>query len=172
MSNIELQVLADLASQHSKILEIGSYLGRSTRAMADHTSGFVIACDNFKGPVDIVLTWKERAEIYEKFLANMGEHIQSGKVLPWKIDHRDMAEHISEAPKPPKYDMVFIDGSHKHEDISRDIQFASSVLEAGGLMCGHDYDLATPGVAMAVNQLLPGFTVVPESRIWCKTIES
>jgi len=165
----DLVFLANLASTHSKILELGSYLGSSTRVMADHTSGFVIACDSFHGPEELVLTWKERQAIYDTFIANMGEHIASGRVLPWKADHKTL--DFTQAPKPPKYDMVFIDGSHRHEDVLRDIQTALSVLEAGGTICGHDYDMGCPGVVMAVNELLQGFAVGEHTRIWWKVIE-
>jgi predicted O-methyltransferase YrrM len=164
MSNPELDFLASLAATHSKILELGSYLGRSTMALADNTSGFVIACDNFHGPKDLVLTWKERQEIYAKFIQNMGEHIASGKVLPWKADHNNL--DISQAPKPPKYDLIFIDGSHQPEDVSRDIKFALSVVEAGGTICGHDYYIGSPGVVIAVNEQLGNVEVGKNSRIW------
>lgn len=41
----ELEWIAEVASKSSNILELGSFLGRSTRVMCDNTSGFVTAVD-------------------------------------------------------------------------------------------------------------------------------
>jgi predicted O-methyltransferase YrrM len=168
MANQELEFLAELASTHKKILEIGSHYGRSTRAMADNTEGVVVACDHFRGPTDVIMCWKDREAIYDAFLKNMGEHIASGKVLPWKANHKSL--DIATSPVQPKFDMVFVDGQHDYDSVYRDIQFGLSVLETGGLICGHDYDITSPGVVMAVNGLIDGFTVGENTRIWLKEI--
>jgi hypothetical protein len=164
----DLAFLAHSACTHTKILELGSYYGRTTMAMADHTTGFVIACDSFKGPEDIVISWKERSAICDTFAANLSQHIASGRVLPWKADHGSL--DFANAPQPPKYDMVFIDGSHRYENVMRDIKTALSVLEPNGLLCGHDYDMGSPGVVQACTEILGTFNVAEHSRIWWKEI--
>jgi hypothetical protein len=165
MANQELDFLAELASTHKKILELGSYYGRSTRAMADNTEGYIVAYDHFRGPSDVIMCWKDREAVYDTFIKNMGEHITSGKVIPWKANHKDKS-----LPYPQTFDMVFVDGQHDYDSVYRDIQFGLSVLEPGGLICGHDYDITTPGVVMACNNLLEGFAVGPNTRIWYKEI--
>jgi hypothetical protein len=184
MANQELEFLAELASKHKKILELGSYYGRSTRAMADNTEGFVIACDHFHGPSDVIMCWKDREAVYDAFIKNMGEHIASKKVVPWKANHKEITKEqlnnviadnfgsitLPAEVRPTGIDMVFVDGQHDYDSVYRDIQFGLSVLEQGGVICGHDYDITSPGVVMACNNLLEGFAVGPNTRIWYKEI--
>jgi hypothetical protein len=167
----EVHALADFASQHHVILEIGSYLGKSTRALADNTDGVVVACDNFKGPKDIVITWKERQNIYERFVANMGEHITNRKVIPWVINHEEMTKAaLCELLEGRRPDMCYIDGSHKEKDIARDIEFCMSVMD-GGLLAGHDFQLGCPDVMKAVTERLGMVDVVAGTSIWWKKLD-
>lgn len=94
----------------------------------------------------------------------MGEHIASGKVLPWRTNHRHLK--IEDAPRPPKYDLVFIDGGHNYSDAFRDIQFAISVVESGGTICGHDYDIGSPGVVQATQELFSHVNRFQNTRMW------
>ena len=76
MSPAELQWLAEQAIKHYRIVEIGSHLGRSTRALADNTPGTVYAVDTWYGPMDISIPIWEREKIYDQFLANMNGLIE------------------------------------------------------------------------------------------------
>src|SRR5579864_9220071 len=49
MSEDEISWLAEQASSHSRIVEIGSWTGRSTLALAQNTQGTVWAIDNWLG---------------------------------------------------------------------------------------------------------------------------
>jgi predicted O-methyltransferase YrrM len=65
-----------------------------------------------------------------------------------------------------RFDSVFIDGVHNYEQVSADILEWRPLLKPGGLLCGHDYSVAFPGVMDAVNELCDGFAVAPGTRIW------
>lgn len=162
MSLEELEWLADTANRYIKIVEIGSYLGRSTRAMADNTPGWVIAIDDWKGPRDVLL--EDRSTLYEQFMQNMNGLIESGKVIALRQDHGQAPpERFVEAP-----DMVFIDGSHEYADVKRDISFWKPKVVAGGMICGHDVNF--PGVKQAIDELLPEAKVAPKTSIWYCTL--
>jgi hypothetical protein len=65
-----------------------------------------------------------------------------------------------------KLDSAFIDGSHHYADVCADINEWLPLIRPGGIIAGHDYSTAFPGVMDAVNYLLPRFEVVPDTRIW------
>ena len=152
MWDAELQWLAEQASQHHCIVELGSYLGRSARALLDNSPGTVIAIDKFSphGP-------EKRDWVLTQFLANTSDCPNLCVVV---CDHRRIPPH---AFRP---DMVFIDGDHDYAAVCDDIQYWSERLLPGGLLCGHDCHGDQPGVDQAVKELLPGYVVADNTRIW------
>jgi len=110
MTETELVWLAQQAAFRQKIVELGSFLGRSTRALADNTPGIVWAVDDWMGPRDFG-EWEPEvsAGVFPGFMENMSDLIQSGKVLPVKRKHEHL--DVSSLPIP---DMVFLDGHHTY----------------------------------------------------------
>lgn len=153
----ELIWLAEKASTHNVIVEIGSYLGRSTRALADNTPGIVYAIDDWYGPRDVDwLKDESRVKILAEFTENMKG--VEGKVVVLNIDH-------GEAAIPVTPDMVFIDGDHEYENVKRDIEIWLPRLTHGGLICGHDAD--KPGVRKAITEAFGSWIrVSPDTNIW------
>lgn len=157
MSEPELLWLAEQAEKHKVIVEIGSYLGRSTRALADNTPGVVYALDDWYGPRDFPLTPEQRKVLASRFCEHMAGVLLT-KVRPVVADHS-----IARVDALP--DMVFIDGDHEYEHVKYDIEEWLPQLAPGGLLCGHDWDVF-PGVNRAVQELLPGAQVAPNTNIW------
>jgi hypothetical protein len=156
MQEGELEWLAQQAAQHKVIVEIGSYLGRSTRAMADNTNGIVYAVDDWKGPRDIEIPAEERERLFDRFMENM-DGLQ-GRLQVIKQDHANATVDCSP-------DMVFIDGDHDYENVVRDIKRWLPRLAPGGLICGHDaFD---EDVSRAFKEVLGEDTpVVQFTTIW------
>ena len=162
MTEAELVWLAERAIEHRCIVEIGSYLGRSTRAMLDHTPGVVYAVDDWKGPRDVYLPKEERRQLFNKFIENVSpnrEHYD--KLYCCVMDHRQA--HLDVKP-----DMVFIDGGHDYNDVLSDIEIWLPKIIKGGLICGHDID--TPAVQAAVKGTLGDVDVADNTSIWYKEI--
>jgi predicted O-methyltransferase YrrM len=172
MKPSELIWLAEQAKNHVRILEMGSYCGRSTRALGDNTQGKVWAMDDWRGPRDEQYEWAEKymlgeekkAGLFDEFSANLKDLITAGKVTPLRMNHAEFNWNGNGAP-----DMAFIDGHHDYEAASRDIKNVLDILEPGGLISGHDYSYAT--VRKAVNELLPGAQVALNTDIWYATKE-
>jgi hypothetical protein len=138
--------LAKLA-QGKRVLEIGSYCGRSTICMAK-TAESVLAVDFFDGRAT-----PNPCETSNEFFENLERY---GVISKVETCH-------PEAKLPmPKYDLVFIDGNHDQEFVEADIEKSLSVLAPGGLIAFHDYRTAPgecdggwdPGVTASVNKLL------------------
>lgn len=155
MQPAELLWLAEQASQHKAIVEIGSYMGRSTRALAENTRGMVWAIDDFIGPREIQVDRRDR--IFDTFLENMAG--LEGRLNVIRADHRKLPP-LDFCP-----DMVFIDGAHEYEAVKADIEFWVHHLAPQGLLCGHDYTFID-GVRQAVDEVLPQAEVVPGTSIW------
>lgn len=155
----ELVWLAKQAKQHKLIVEVGSYLGRSTRALADNTPGTVWAFDDWNGPrdeagikQDLLEQFKSNTKDLNNLSILVGDHANPN-ILP--------VEWLRGSDKP---DMVFIDGSHEYEDVKRDLMIWKARLARQGLLCGHDIHWET--VKQAVAEIFPDYKVAPNTNIW------
>jgi SAM-dependent methyltransferase len=116
--------LAEL-SAGKRVLEIGSYCGRSTICIA-RAAESVTAVDYFDSRGATICRHDTRA-MFDKNLERYGV---AGKVI---VCHPD-----AEIPLP-EYDLAFIDGAHDLESVRADIRKAQAVLKPGGLIAFHDY---------------------------------
>lgn len=146
MSPTELDWLATQAAAMRTVIEIGSYHGRSSFALAEACPGTVHCIDPWADD-DVWAAWNR--DVADR--------------CPNVVAHRALspAAGVDIADDP---DMVFIDGSHDYEDVHADITYW--LPRTRGLLCGHDY-LTFPGVAKAVDELLGDrFGIVPNTWIW------
>lgn len=166
MSERELTWLATKAESCKIIVEFGSYLGRSTRAMADNCySGTIYAVDPWSGKYEIdsgIELMDVNTYVMPFFIENMKEHIESKKVIPVRGYSYDFSAVESA-------DMVFIDGDHRYNTVVKDIAKALELVGInGGIVCGHDYDHPVwPGVKKAVDEIF-GDSIEVEDTIWHK----
>lgn len=133
MTKPELNWLKKTASGMDSVVEIGSWMGRSTHALLSGCRGTVYAVDHFQGsPGEIEESHKlaQEIDIYEEFQKNVG-NFDNLKVL--KMPSEEAVNQF----KDKSIDMVFIDGSHQYEDVKKDIEMW--LPKAKKLICGHDY---------------------------------
>jgi predicted O-methyltransferase YrrM len=166
--SIELPWLAEQASKHKMIAEVGSYLGRSTRAMADNTSGVIYAVDTWKGTLADEKFPKEPHEGYflDEFTKNLGDHLWNGTVKALRMTSLEAAAAFS--GDGTRFGFIFIDGDHSYESVRNDILAWRPLLEKGGTISGHDFDIGGyPGVVQAVRELIaPVPNQVGGSSLW------
>lgn len=148
MLESELQYIAECAAKSKCIAEIGCYQGRSGRAWADNTEG-VLFC------VDI---WRDGGE------ANFDQNLADcHNVVKIKMDSRRAAVALGKAGLT--FDCIFIDADHDYENVKTDILAWRPLLREGGILAGHDYQPAFPGVIQAVDELIGKSRLVGGS-IW------
>jgi len=163
MEPYELMWLASQATMCKQICEIGSWRGRSTRALLDNTSGTVLAVDTWAGSNDEGFPGVKDPEIlFQEFLDNMKD-VPKGKLSIFHGLSLDGAAHCK--AKNQTFDMLFIDADHSYEAVKADILAWSPLVIPSGVLCGHDYSWKFPGVVQAVNELLPKHSMACET-IW------
>ena len=157
----ELEYLAFLAEKSRCILEVGSWKGRSTSALAAHTPGIVVAVDTWRGSVEHQpeLQGRPASGVFYAFRENTSRY---DNIWPLLANSATAAKIISHSPL--RFDMIFIDASHDYESVKQDIHAWLPLLAPGGIMCGHD--AYRWGVKLAVKQLIPSYRVVPNTSIW------
>jgi hypothetical protein len=157
MAGDELRWLKTAAARMDSACEIGSWKGRSTHALLSKITGPVYAVDHWQGsPDDLEGAHCEAAaggDIFGEFMKNVGEF---PNLVVVKGDSGEVAEKI------PQVDMVFIDGSHRYEDVKRDIELYRP--KAKSLICGHDFQM--PGVKRAVKEIFGPRAQGAAGSIW------
>lgn len=140
------------------IVEIGTWTGKSSIAMADLVSrsgGEVHCIDPWSDPsqertpfvMQLCTQMGGDDFLYDCFVANVGDRL--GKTI---IPHRDLSEIVAKS-WDKQIDFLFIDGDHRYEEVKKDIQLWRPHMKPGGLIAGHDFAIPEfPGVSKAVQE--------------------
>ncbi len=174
----ELLWLATRAQGRKTIVEVGSWKGRSTRAIADNMrpDGLLFAVDTWAGSLGPNATAAERA-VYERALAGKPESWLKdqflnnmagvGNLVVLQMTSVEGAATLHRL----RFDMIFIDAAHDYESMRKDILAWRPLLSEDGLFCGHDYHDYKgrfPGVDQAVDELISNPKCFPfgEGSLW------
>lgn len=150
---VQLEWLAQAASECSLIVELGSMRGRSARAMVDNTKGMMYCVDTW-------IVENNWGHSYDLFMQNMADVMD--RIVMLRMLTTDGAAKI-----PNDLDMVFVDAGHSYGSVYQDILHYGPKLRVGGLFCGHDYN-SEAGVSQAVDELLPDAINDPENIWWIR----
>jgi predicted O-methyltransferase YrrM len=167
MSFPELLWLYTTAKDRKNIVEIGSWKGRSTHAIASGTSGVVTAVDTWKGssdPRDLTHTMAKQEDVFEEFKKNTSQF--NGKIKVQRGTSLSVAKKVADK----SLDWVFIDAGHTKDEVLADIEAWLPKVKKGGIISGHDYkEDVWMGVVEAVNEAFPKLDGV-EDTIWYKKV--
>lgn len=155
----ELCWLYDTFKASKSHAEIGTYCGRSLLA----------SCGGMQ-PGSVVVSVDNDCEAFSSEWVS-GVRSLTLKLIPPSIDVRrfraDSLEVASQLYRAGmRFDSVFIDACHHYAECSADIRAWRELLKPDGIISGHDYWPVHNGVMDAVNECVPGFQVVPGTRIW------
>jgi hypothetical protein len=131
-------------STGKRVLEIGSYCGRSTVCIAQ-TAESVLSVDPHDGRGT-----PDPRETYGELLKNLALYGVDGKVNA----HRGTLTGQTLSKFAVKFGLAFIDGAHDARAVRQNIAEAMQLLSPGGTLAFHDYAQSDPGVMVAVNELV------------------
>jgi predicted O-methyltransferase YrrM len=129
------------------VVEVGSWLGQSTCAWAEHTTATIYCIDLWEwmpesytganaSKVDLT------ADPFPQFQANVSRysHVvplrRTSNGIPWEYG---------------PIDLVFIDAMHQEPYVEQDIRFWEPFVKPGGIICGDDYSDYFPAVQKAAH---------------------
>ncbi|MCI4621426.1 hypothetical protein AT960_11170 [Priestia megaterium] len=124
------------------IVEIGSYKGKSTIALALGSS----IMSTQKRPIYAIDPFND--SYYYSFWGNIKYHRLENFVIPIK----KLSTHAYE-DCPQSIAALFIDGDHEYTSVKHDIMYYAPRVVKGGFIVFHDYSEQFPGVLKAVNEL-------------------
>lgn len=142
-------------AKDGKILEIGSFMGRSTNAIAHasvNTQREIYALDVW---LDFGEDLDDRAQsdnglfILNSFLKNTQWFLEKLRVLKGSTtQYKYLLSQL-------EFDLIFVDAAHDYSNVVNDITIALSCIKPNGFMIGHDYhNMGGEEVIQAVHDTL------------------
>jgi hypothetical protein len=167
------------STSDGRVVEIGSFLGKSTAWMATalklrqiqdriiaidphrkvkdlaglyDVESLLAQCRRIEGSMGIPL---EEVTTYDLWVDNLAQLQLSGFVEPVRAPSSIAAKDWNEPIR-----LLFVDGSHVYEDVLADLQHWEPWVSPRGILCVHDTkpDGPFPGVARAVAEYLSADT--------------
>jgi hypothetical protein len=129
------------------MVEVGSYKGRSTLAIALTVSALdlpmrLIAVDPHEG-----YRYGDGSDTYSELRSNLGcNQVDSVVTI--------LRSSGAEAPVSGPFSFALIDGLHDEESVRADHEHISPLLVQGGLLAFHDYFEHYPGILALVGELM------------------
>ena len=131
--------LADLVASvedvPGRIVELGSWEGRSTLAIARATSRPIHAVDHWQGAATDTYQREQvkTRDVFARWQANLADYTQ---VSPYRMD---WAEYHAADDTPVA--LVFIDADHTKRQVTEQIDAFRPLMSPGGIICGDDYPM-------------------------------
>ena len=147
------RVLADLVAEVADvpglIIEIGSWEGRSTVALAKAAyPRQVHAVDTWAGSsTDLSGDLAAERDVHAQWRVNVDAYT-AGNVVEHRMGWRDYVADLAEPVA-----MVFIDAEHTYDEVRDNIDALLPWMSPGGVMCGDD--VHDPGVIQAAFETFP-----------------
>lgn len=163
---------ANLTEKTNLIVELGSWLGQSTRFILDNApNAIVIAVDHWNGSPEHQDDWKELlSTLYHDFLHLNWKY--RSRLIPVRETTLDGMVAISRYGLKP--DLIYIDADHQYESVKADLEMANALFPEA-ILVGDDYsglrrkdDSCDYGVRRAVNHFVyeRGWSVQTCGRAW------
>jgi predicted SAM-dependent methyltransferase/predicted O-methyltransferase YrrM len=165
----------------STIVEVGSWLGKSTVGIAminkeNNIDCKLYAVDTWEGSDEephkeyIDNLAKNNLTLYDKFMKNVIDFNVQDVIIPIK----KTSEEASKDFEDESADIVIIDAAHDYDNVTNDIKHWLPKVKKGGILMGDDYDPDSwPEVVQAVKDYFGegNYSVNEPGGTWYKIIE-
>lgn len=133
--------------QPKVVIEVGCWLGASTRHMASllREGGIIYAVDHWLGSVE-----HQSSEcllmlpsLYQQFLSNVIHSQLTDKIIPVRMSSLEACRYL----RIPA-DLIYIDASHDTESVYADLKAWFPHVKGHGILCGDDWSWASVAAAV------------------------
>ena len=147
-------------------IEIGSHMGEGLSMIAaTHLFNVIHVIEPFAGEEEFNemfgWSWEEVRQEWEWNTRHFKDIIKLYETFSYKIADKFFDESVN---------LVYIDGDHSYESVTRDIKLYLPKLRHRGIIAGHDYHEKWPGVMKAVDEQLGKPDKVFMDSSWVKII--
>src|SRR4029077_19593860 len=153
----------------SLVLEVGSWLVKSTPFIAEHApNAKVIAIDTWKGSKEHFQNseWiKMLPTLYETFLKNCWAY--HDRILPIRALSWDGLAIASRHDIQP--DLIYLDGSHEYEDVKKDLEAILALFPKADL-AGDDFMWSRAERALLETMQPRGIPILRKGNVWWKNV--
>jgi hypothetical protein len=147
---VRAALAANLSARTRLVIELGSWLGLSTRFIAGRApQAAIIAIDHWRGSPEHQVDPRQAellAVLYETFLANCWNY--RGQILPLRQETSAGLTLLGKYDLRP--DLIYLDADHGYEAVRRDFEQLLELFPAATVI-GDDWDW--PGVEQAVTDV-------------------
>lgn len=126
------------------VVELGSWLGKSTCHMGDllRGKGTLFAVDHWLGSEEHLNSTRSDIiwllpNLYTQFLSNIIDLDLTDTVIPWRIHTEEAAYKM--ANKNIAVDLVYVDASHDEQSVYQDLSNWYPLVRSKGIICGDDW---------------------------------
>ena len=118
------------------VIEVGSWLGKSTRHIAQTIpeDGVVYAVDHWMGSPNEDNSSFDILNLYRQFLSNVIHEKLTHKIIPVRMSSLEASQTLKIKP-----DLVYIDATHDFTNVMLDLILWYPFVKGHGVLCGDDY---------------------------------
>lgn len=159
---VEMEALISLAVrlQPKRILEFGTFRGRTAYCLARNTEAHVWTVDLPQGRRAASSANSERKWEGELYFEGTPEEARVTRIL---ADSKTLT-----VDSLPAMDFIFVDGGHDKETVRHDSELAFALLRPGGMIVWHDYrNSITPELTSYLDSLNCDLAWIRETRLVC-----